>query len=160
MKPEILTLKNFSPFGDVIEPNEQGSHYRINEGYTERYHDLAQLDLNQNQGRPLVNIFRSTPKALPITIETMESHPLSSQAFIPLSHQPYLVVVAPKGDFQESKIKVFLASPTQGVNYHRGVWHHYSLALNEVSDFVVIDRGGEGENCNEVALQKPLEISL
>ncbi|VVE80308.1 Ureidoglycolate lyase [Pandoraea sputorum] len=35
------------------------------------------------------------------------------------------------------------------MNYARGVWHHPLLALDEVSDFVVVDRGGDGHNCDE-----------
>lgn len=151
---EPLTVKAFEAFGDVIEVNDTYRHFTINEGFSERYHDLAQLDLLQQGGRALVNIFRTKPKSFPIQIEQMESHPLSSQAFIPLGEEPYLVVVAPRGTFNEEAIKVFLAQSNQGVNYHAGIWHHYSLALNKRSDFLVIDRGADDENCIEVRLKK------
>ena len=52
-----------------------------------------------------------------------------SQAFIPLSGRPYLVVVAGQGEFEAKNLRAFLAGPQQGVNYHKGCWHHYSLAL-------------------------------
>jgi ureidoglycolate hydrolase len=90
----------------------------------------------------------ATPLAMPIKIEMMERHPLGSQAFMPLSQHPYLVVVAPKGKFEQDKIEVFLAQPTQGVNYHKGTWHHFCLALNQDCDFLVIDRSGNGNNCD------------
>ncbi|HRJ66500.1 MAG TPA: ureidoglycolate lyase, partial [Alphaproteobacteria bacterium] len=45
-----------------------------------------------------------------------------------------------------------VAAPRQGVNYHAGVWHHFSLALDAPSDFLVIDRGGSEKNCDEVFL--------
>jgi ureidoglycolate lyase len=35
------------------------------------------------------------------------------------------------------------------VNYHRNVWHHPLLALDETSDFLVVDRGGAGNNLEE-----------
>jgi ureidoglycolate lyase len=89
----------------------------------------------------------------------MERHPLSSQAFIPMGQQPYLVVVAPKGEFDINKIEVFLASSNQGVNYHKGTWHHYCLALHQVSDFIVVDRGGAGDNCDVVNLDGSLVIA-
>jgi ureidoglycolate lyase len=54
---------------------------------------------------------------------------------------------------------VFLASSNQGVNYHKGTWHHYCLALHQVSDFIVIDRGGAGDNCNTVKLDGSLVIA-
>jgi hypothetical protein len=67
----------------------------------------------------------------------LERHPLGSQAFISLSGNPYAVVVAPPGELDESRIRGFLAQPSQGVNYHMGTWHHYLLALEAASDFVV-----------------------
>ncbi|VVG74326.1 ureidoglycolate hydrolase [Pandoraea apista] len=79
----------------------------------------------------------------------LERHPLGSQAFIPLKTTPYLVVVAPAGELDVSQMRAFVSEGWQGVNYARGVWHHPLLALHEVSDFVVVDRGGEGHNCDE-----------
>jgi ureidoglycolate lyase len=152
LKPEPLTAAAFAPYGDVIECGAGAEQKNINYGNTVRFHDLAALDLTAGQGRAIVSIFRSTPLPKPIDIKIMERHPLSSQAFYPLSGHPYLVVVAEKGEFSPEKIRVFLAGPTQGVNYHKGTWHHFSLALEEVSDFLVIDRDGPGDNCDEVAV--------
>jgi ureidoglycolate lyase len=153
-----LLAKTFAPFGDVIEAAEP---YRtINYGHTLRFDSGATLDLDAKNGRPGVSIFRAAPLPAPISIEVMERHPLSSQAFYPLSPNPYLVVVAPKGTFDPSKICAFLAAPEQGVNYHPGVWHHYLLALHTISDFLVIDRLGEGENCDEVKLENGPSVHL
>ena len=150
--PKTLTRENFALFGDVIEVNDKQTNFSINDGFTQRYHDLAKVDVTEKNGRTLINIFRSTPLEQPIGIKMMERHPLSSQAFIPMGQEPYLVVVAPMGEFDVSKIEVFIALSTQGVNYHKGTWHHYCLALNQVSDFIVIDRGGAGDNCDVVNL--------
>ncbi len=158
LSPILLTSTNFAPFGDVVEARGQAKS--INYGQTKRYHDLASIDTGAKNGQTLVNIFRSIPQSLPVNIEIMERHPLSSQLFMPLSDNPYLVVVAPKGELDESQIKVFLASPNQGVNYHAGTWHHYSLALDGISDFLVVDRGGDGANCDEVMLSQPVIIEV
>ena len=157
--PKTLTRESFAPFGDVIEVNDKAKNFSINDGFTQRYHDLAQVDVTQENGHTLINIFRSTPLAQPVSIKMMERHPLSSQAFIPMGQQPFLVVVAPKGEFDITKVEVFLASSNQGVNYHKGTWHHYCLALNEVSDFLVVDRGGAGDNCDVVSLDGSLIIA-
>ncbi|MEX0298360.1 MAG: ureidoglycolate lyase [Kordiimonas sp.] len=45
-----------------------------------------------------------------------------------------------------------MADAGQGVNYHKGTWHHYCLALGKTSDFLVIDRKGSGDNCVEYHL--------
>ncbi|RLU03615.1 MAG: ureidoglycolate lyase [Ketobacter sp.] len=162
--PQPLTREEFAPFGDVIEAHNDAKHFAINYGQTERYHDLADINVSEHEGRAIVSLFRSTPLPEPVTIKLLERHPHSSQAFMPLGTQPYLVVVAPPGELDESAIRVFLAQPGQGVNYHAGTWHHFSLALNTVSDFLVIDRGDvEGEtlnNCDEQPLQQPFIIDL
>jgi ureidoglycolate lyase len=159
-----LTQQAFSQYGDVIEVNKNTKHFTINDGFSERYHDLAKVNTLAENGRTLINIFRSTPLAMPIAINMMERHPLSSQAFMPLGQQPYLVVVAPQGEFNEALIEVFIARNDQGVNYHAGTWHHYCLALNEVSDFLVIDRGDakgvKSENCDVVKLDGSKVVDL
>jgi ureidoglycolate lyase len=166
LKPEPLTEEAFAPYGDVIECSDRAEQRHINYGHTIRFHDLARLDLNAAQGKPIVSIFRSTPMDRPVPIKIMERHPLSSQAFYPLSDRPFLVVVAEKGDFNPDALKAFLANPTQGVNYHAGTWHHYSLALDDVSDFLVIDRGNiddsdPEENCDEISLEnlEPIHVN-
>lgn len=158
--PQQLTAESFAVYGDVISVSESAEHFAINDGHTMRYHDLAEVDVTEQQGTTLLNIFRSTPLAFPLPIEMMERHPLGSQAFIPMSNQPYVVVVAPSGELDTSKIEVFLASSKQGVNYHKGTWHHFCLALNEVSDFLVVDRGGKGDNCDVEKLDGSLVITL
>jgi len=147
-----LTPEAFAPFGDVIQI--EGSHpYTINNGYAERYHDLAAVDVMEQGGRPLISIFHATPRPLPVRIQVMERHPLSSQAFFPLSRNPFLVVVAPPGDDLSAEgLHAFITDGRQGVNYRRGVWHHALLALDTACNFLVIDRGGPGENCDEVSL--------
>ena len=156
-----LTAEAFAPFGDVIEASDNAQHYDINYGFTRRYHDLAEVDANANNGKVGISIFRSAPQPWPIHIRLLERHPLSSQAFMPLDKRYYLIVVAlPLAVLDESTIKVFLAAPHQGVNYHAGTWHHYSLALNQPSDFLVIDRIGQGPNCDEVSLQHPFSLQI
>ena len=161
IKPIPLTHADFKPFGDVIEAGNVKTR-SINEGNTTRHHDLAELDLSAEGGKPGLNIFRSNPLPQPMILKTMERHPLSSQAFYPLGSSPYLVVVAPPGELDPSAIIAFLARSNQGVNYHKGVWHHYSLALGGISDFLVVDRISDDDNCDEVRLmhQDRIEIEM
>lgn len=160
LKPEPLTREAFAPFGDVIEAGDAVRHFTINGGNTERYHDLAKIEPGPD-GHAIVSIFRGLPRALPFRVEMMERHPLGSQAFMPLSARRYLVVVARSGEPPgATDLRLFVARGDQGVNYAPGVWHHPLLALDEISDFLVIDRAGEGPNCDEVTLDKPAWIDL
>jgi ureidoglycolate lyase len=91
----------------------------------------------------------------------MERHPLASQAFIPSGTGPFLVLVAPPGEIvQPAQLRVFLTNGRQGVNYHRGVWHHPVLALKPDQDFIIIDRGGEGHNCDEFFFEADHQVVL
>ncbi len=152
---EPLTIENFAPFGEVIEAGAPARHFSINDGYAERYHALAHVDIVGAGGHAIVSIFRARPRVLPMALELMERHPLGSQAFVALSPMPFMVVVAaPADDLDPSAIRCFLASAGQGVNYARGTWHHPLIAIDGPGDFLVIDRDGPAVpgNCDVVVL--------
>ncbi|WP_233881456.1 ureidoglycolate lyase [Paraburkholderia flagellata] len=155
---EPLTREAFAPFGDVIEL-AGAKQIPINLGTTIRYHDLAKVDVTDEGGRTLVNLFRGQPRELPFEVKMLERHPLGSQAFVPLNDKRYLVVVAPAGDLEVTQIRAFVSRGWQGVNYAKGVWHHPLIALDEVSDFIVVDRGGDGLNLNEQDLAESLWLT-
>lgn len=148
-----LTRAGFAAFGEVIML-DGARHFTINQGNTERYHALASADPGAD-GQTILSLFRAQPRQLPLAITMMERHPLASQAFVPLTQDPaaeYLVLVAPPGAFDPAQLRAFLCRGFQGVNYAKGVWHHPLIALHRVSDFLVMDRSGPGQNCDEVAL--------
>ena len=156
---EPLTAEAFAPFGSVIEVSDTCKRLRINEGWTTRFDALSTMDVGDD-GVPQISIFRSAPKPLPIAISLMERHPLGCQSFYPLSARPYLVVVAAGEVCEPAALRAFKAEPHQGVTYRRGTWHHYSLALEGESDFLVVDRGGPGDNLEEVHFETPVELGL
>jgi ureidoglycolate lyase len=144
-----LTREAFRPFGDVIQI-DGADHFAINNGTTERYHDLAGVDVSSEAGRPIVSIFVGQPFTPPVEIRMMERHPLGSQVFMPLDGRPYLVAVAANGPGDRpGGPLVFLATGSQGVNYARNTWHHPLISLKAESRFLVVDRGGEGDNLQE-----------
>jgi ureidoglycolate lyase len=151
LKTEALTKEAFAPFGDVIQVAEAKRHFTINQGWAERYHDLAAIDVLGDGGRPMLGIVRAEPRPLPLRLRIMERHPRGSQAFVPLRACSFLVVVAPPGNTPLAEdFRCFRTIPGQGVNYAKGVWHHPLIALKHSTDFLVVDRGGEGANCDEV----------
>ncbi|HSH42663.1 MAG TPA: ureidoglycolate lyase [Arenicellales bacterium] len=153
-----LTREGFAPFGDVID-TDGARHYPINRGAVERYHDLAPVDVGDD-GRTLVNIFECRqPATLPLTVEIIERHPLGSQAFIPMDGAVMCIVVAPPGDeVAPGDLRAFVSNGRQGVNYHRGTWHMPLAAFRAGQRFVVVDRGGPGDNCEERDLGASADI--
>ena len=158
LKVEPLTREAFAPFGDVIQ-TDGAEHFPINQGSTTRFHDLAPVQLHGEAARALISIFRGRAFSLPFEARMVERHPLGSQAFMPLDRRPYLVLVAPPGDAPRVEdLRAFLAEGSQGVNYRAGTWHHPLLALEAESEFLVVDRGGSGHNCDEVDLPEPVRL--
>lgn len=153
---EVLTAAVFAPFGEVIEAAAAREAYPINEGTAMRHHHVAQVDCETQGGQTLISLVRAQPRALPFDIVMLERHPLGGQAFVPLSPASrYVVVVA---ESPAHPPRAFLASGGQGINYRRGTWHHPLIALDAATDFLVVDRGGEGHNCDEAVLAQRWRI--
>jgi ureidoglycolate lyase len=154
---EPLTREAYAPFGQVIEI-EGAQHYPINSGMTERYHDLARIELGGVHPRPLISIARGKPYTLPLTLKMMERHPLGSQAFYPLSARPFLSIVAPDEGGRPAAPRAFRCGPRQGINMAMNTWHAVLTPLEAESDFLLIDRGGDGNNLEEHTFTEPWTV--
>ena len=145
IKPIKITRKNFAAYGDLISSDDI-KPIDINEGYAKRFDNLANLNTTKNDGKTIVSIFSALKRTFPMKIDMMEKHPLGSQAFIPMKETTFLSFVAPQGRFPEiSKIQSFIIPPKTGINYKPGIWH-FPLISTEDTNFLVIDRKGNGEN--------------
>lgn len=146
-----LTAEDFAPFGQVIERGSRVG-FAINDASSQRFTDLAQLETDSD-GRLALSIFQARARIPPYMLNKLERHPLGSQAFMPLNGQSFLIVVSatrPEPDDPDAaELKVFVSNGEQGINFRRGVWHHPLLALS-YGDFLVADRLGPGDNCEEI----------
>lgn len=154
---EPLTAEAFKPFGQVIE-TDGATHYPINAGMTERYHDLAAIELGGANPRPLISIFDGKPYSLPLNLKMMERHPFGSQAFYPLSDSPWLVIVAEDDHGKPGRPRVFVPAAGQGVNIGMNTWHGVLTPLERPSRYLVVDRGGDGSNLEEHFFETPWHI--
>lgn len=141
-----LTAAAFAPFGDVLDCAGDPDRI-INQGQCGRYHDRAALDFSDGQAG--ISLFNARPRALPLLLDMVERHPDGSQAFVPMSAQPFLVVVAPDAGGVPGRPLAFRTAPGQAVNYHRGTWHGVLTPLHAPGLFAVIDRIGAGANLHE-----------
>ncbi|SHF27417.1 ureidoglycolate lyase [Modicisalibacter ilicicola DSM 19980] len=158
LKAEPLTPKAFMPFGEVIDSRTSDS-FPINTGRTQRHHDLARVETLGENARALISIFVSQPIRVPLELSFLERHPQGSQAFMPLHEERFIVVVAPPGDeIDPDDVRAFVTDGRQGVNYRAGTWHAIQSVLEREGEFLVVDRGGEGSNCDEYPIE--LRITL
>ncbi len=146
LKIEPLTAEEFAPFGDVLQVSGTADKM-INQGKCGRYHDLAQLDFTD--GEAGISIFNSEVEKLPLRLRMVERHPFGSQAFISLSGDPFLVVVAQDDGGVPVNPRAFITSGGQAINFHKGTWHGVLTPLNGPGLFAVIDRIGQGVNLEE-----------
>lgn len=151
-----LTEEAFRPFGDLISATGTPD-MMINGGRCGRFHDLARLSFGTGQAG--ISIFRTNAVTIPCRVELVERHPVGSQAFLPMTVGPWLVVVAEDVDGQPGPLHAFMAAPEQGVNYLAGTWHAPLLALRDGAVFAVVDRIGSGDNLQECRLPEPVTVT-
>ena len=147
-----LTAEAFAPFGDVLEAT--GDFRLLNQGLCRRHHDRARLDFGP-EGRAGISIFRAEPRALPYRFDLIERHPEGSQAFLPMSDHPFLVIVAPD---PQAEPRAFLTNGAQGINLHRGTWHGVLTPLSAPGIFAVVDRIGPTPNLEEYRYSQPWTV--
>jgi len=151
-----LTAKAFAPFGDVLDASGTADKI-INQGLCGRFHDRARLDFGPD-GRAGISIFKAELRRLPLTLDMVERHPEGCQAFIPMSMDPFVVVVAPDAGGKPGAPLAFRTEPGQGVNYLRNTWHGVLTPIAGPGLFAVIDRIGETANLEERWFDVPYEV--
>lgn len=152
LTPAPLTARAFAPFGDVLDAT--GDFRLINAGLCRRHHDRAHLDFGPD-GRAGISIFHAQPRSLPYSFDLIERHPEGSQAFIPMTQHPFLVIVAPD---PQAEPRAFLTNGSQGINLHRGIWHGVLTPLSAPGLFAVVDRIGTTPNLEEHRYTEPWTV--
>ena len=159
LQPVPLTRERFMLYGEVIEASlAQGNV--MNDARFDRFDDLCDIDIVD--GEVAVSIARSrTASVLPYRIDMVERHALGSQAFVPLSPCRMIIVVGPPAEsVGPEDLRAFETNGKQGINYRRGTWHMPLIALESGQQFLVIDRAGEGPNCDQHVLDEPVMLQF
>lgn len=152
-----LNPQIFAPYGDIVSP-EMGEKITVNDGMATRFRDLANVELNGDNTRTLISIFRSEPFELPIKISMLERHPLGSQLFCPLCARPWAVIVADDDHGKPTNLKAFRLDGKTGINFKPNIWHHTLICFEETSEFITVDRDGDGNNLEEYYLDEPMML--
>jgi len=131
LKAVPLSADAFAPFGDVLEA--PAAHGRI---VVDRALNNLRLD-----ARLSLALVHKAPLALPLQSEVMERHRWSSQTFLPLKAQRWLVIIAPQdetgGAPDMKNALAFIAGGHQGVTFAANVWHHPFTVIDAPACFAV-----------------------
>ncbi|WP_323775747.1 ureidoglycolate lyase [Leisingera sp.] len=153
---KTLTAAAFAPYGDVIEvagaPDKM-----INQGMCGRHHDRAALDFGPD-GRAGISLFDAKARHLPHKVDMVERHPEGSQAFVPVSGVPMLVVVADDDNGVPVNLQAFISQPGQSINLHQGTWHGVLAPLGAPGQYIVVDRIGTSPNLEEHWFKEPFTV--
>lgn len=139
--PQPLTKEAFAPFGDVIDvPDVPGRTYYEDALGNRRPTAHASLSVS----------LKAETTDRPLRSDYLERHEFSSQTFVPLDVERWLIVVAPHaaaGGPDASGMKAFIATGKQGVTYRPDTWHHGLTVLDRPGRFAVFmwRDGGTGD---------------
>ena len=129
--PIAVTADAFAQYGDVVQATPDGRRADLSTG------------LDNRRSTAAIALYTQTirPSALPLVVEKMERHRFSSQTFLPLSVERYLVIVAPhdgEGGPDMIRARAFLCRGDQGITYRADVWHHPMTPLDHEGEFAVL----------------------
>ncbi|QJQ95217.1 MULTISPECIES: ureidoglycolate lyase [Halomonadaceae] len=126
-----LTQESFAQFGEVLDlPRSPGRHF-----YSDTLGNLRE------SAKPSLSIslIEPSPKR-PLRVEMLERHEFSSQSFVPIDVDSWIVIVAPhdaSGAPDMDQLQVFMARGDQGVTYRPNIWHHGVTVLGASATFAV-----------------------
>jgi ureidoglycolate lyase len=161
LSPKRLTPSAFSPFGEVLFFDLDRSRL-VNDGRALRFDTDTRFDHASPDGEPVLAVYRARGGLLPLRLTTFERHPLSSQAFVALSAECFLIVVAPQdraGLPDLDRAEAFVGCRGEGVNYARNLWHAPIAAIGPDGDFLMFMwESGSSEDCILHHLHEPLVV--
>jgi ureidoglycolate lyase len=153
IKLEAVTAEAFAPFGQLLPARKAG------EARLELIEELQNL---RPTAKPRLSLAAVAPTALPLIAVEMERHVFSSQAFVPVDCESFLVLVAPHGEGggpDVGGLRAFRVPGHVGVNYRADTWHHPLTALERPARFVVLTFvDGSATDEQFVKLPEPVTI--
>lgn len=151
-----LSPEAFAPFGDVLT----GLDDQLG---PERHEFAARFQNLRERARPNLTFMRVPLAVGELLVRALERHPFSNQAFVPLNGTSQLVVVCPSdahGRPALGALRAFVATGSQAVNYHAGVWHAPRTALGAPGEFIMFRwDDGSHDDTEVVTLDTPIRVA-
>jgi len=164
--PEILDQKSYGAYGDVLGRRTDIAPVAANSQTAQRWNFLAKyqrLNAASQSNLCLFDVQAQVKKGQTnFEVKLLERHNFSTQAFVPMSEQRFLVLVA-RGAAEPdlSTLRAFVTNGQQGVTYHPGVWHHPLVAMDVQSQFFcLIDEELSSKDCDIFHLKSSRRVEL
>lgn len=156
-----LTPEAFAPYGSVITAQPAAPDGRAATG--------VELEGNDFSGGK-VSMFLIVYRWRELSFTHLEQHGAFTQAFLPADGRPAIWVVAspidgPGSDPDLETARAFILDGTQGIMFHKGVWHVGGFPLAKTATYAEVtclDTPKESEGYLDVSMMVggPLKISL
>lgn len=140
-----ITQAAFAPYGELLPapataPRRDGAAAIVN-----------------GRGGAAANLalVRGEPFAGLMPLRRLERHAHSSQTFLPLAVDAYVVVLAPDRDGlpDEGAIVAYRVPGTTGLNYRPGAWHAHMMTLAAPGTFaMLVHEDGTDADCTFAAI--------
>lgn len=153
-----LEATSFSKYGQVIGvPAEPADINKV-----QRWANVSIPDFQD--GKPIFDILYSNLR--PFAVVKLERHHNSTQTFIPLSQNPFLVVVGEAeivrstvDGLNPARLEAFISNGRQGVTLSAGIWHCSPLPIGGSINFVILHRSPDVDlEVELVSLEEGKEI--
>ncbi|MCJ2096204.1 ureidoglycolate lyase [Methylobacterium sp. J-072] len=147
-----ITTEAFAPYGDLLHAPATRP----------RQDQAGTLQNTRSTARANLALIQSEPMDRLMPLRRLERHPHSNQAFLPLSVEAYVVVVAPDrdGSPDEAKIQAFRVPGHAGINYRAGAWHAHMMTLQAPGTFaMLVHEDGTAADCVFASIE-PLTVAL
>jgi len=158
LKLQQLEAASFGEFGLVLRRGEgatksiRGGTVVLTKTPAAFQHDESAVDL-------ALDFYEVAPEGGSVRLLQAERHVHSSQMFVPMAVDRYLVVVWDDDPRSGGKPSAFLGGPDDVVVYYPGVWHHGIMALGGQALLAsTMWRTRGGSDVEFVDLPSPLEI--
>ena len=124
-----LSSESFAPFGHVARAGD-GAVKMLRDGAVRLSRSPASLTHTAEAVDFTLDFYEVRAEGVRLTVRMAENHPNSSQIFVPMRVDRYLVIVWPQRPGPGVEPQAFFGTAQDVVVYNPGVWHHGIVALD------------------------------
>lgn len=134
-----LDKSNVRPYGALIAVEDESS---IQKGFI-WYGEMARMENSVTQFN-LCDMY-----AHEMQLRDMEVHQRSKEALVVLGEQGIVLAMAPKGTWNDERIKAFYLAPGEGIVFDAGTYHSTPFPLEGKARMLVVFEANTGEKDNQ-----------